>query len=305
MNNKFSKGLFLILMVILPYKAIIAKTEDIIIHTETPRNFGYTFGDTLTLTITIDTPLFYSLETGYLPQPGAVKHWLQLKQIKLNEDAGGHDYKLTLIFQIFPETRTTDTLSIPALPLRFQYAGEIIETEIPAWTFTYSPLLAGANNTGSNPIQPLMGTLPIKQAHSKTLVYLFTGLAIALSYLLWFYGKLPFLEHYSGPFGKACKTIKQLLKHPKSENAYQHALMSFHHALDETAGETVLANQLPAFFQNYPHFKSLQQETEQLMQHSQQFFFNPKINKLKNWPLEDISLLCHQYRKIERSGRWL
>ncbi len=305
MNFKFYILTALLAALIIPSRLVLAGPEAIQIETQAARNFGYTLGDRFKLTAYIDTPLFYSLETGYLPKPGQITHWLELTKLNVDTDIKQHDYVLEFTFQVFRQTRETSSLSIPAIPLRFRYAGETINTAIPAWSFNYSPLLPEVGNIATLPIQPLLPVKPLKQIHGERIFYLLFTLILICLYLLWFYGKLPFLERYNGPFGKACKIIKPQLNRSETEAVYQQILICFHHALDETAGETVLLAKLKLFFKQYPQFQPLQSDTEQLMAYSQQWFFDPHAAKTQRWPVEDILLLCNRYRKIERSGRWL
>ncbi len=283
----------------------VAETPAIRIELQGPRNFGYSLGDEITLTALIETPMFYRLESGFLPQPGAVNNWLELKSIFLDEAPAGHDYKITLIYQIFKQARETTQLTIPALPLRFHYAGENLEQSVPAWRFTYHPLLSAKTAVEQQPIQPLLPAIPLQDKHSRKIQGLLLALGGLLAYMLWFYGKLPYLERYSGPFGRACKALKKILRLPDSEQNYLSALMQFHKALNETAGETVFYAQLPAFFQRFPAFQPLQQQTEQLFNISRQLFFTDSTTPAAALSLKQIERLCQLYRKIERGAKWI
>ena len=137
----------------------------------------------------------------------------------------------------------------------------------------------------------------------RRLSYLIATIAALLFYIIWFYGKIPFLERYSGTFGKACRTLKQLKKQSSQENQLK-ALQCFHHALNELAGETVFAGQLPAFFQRFPKFAPLQERTEDFFRASQQLFFIENTKTSVSISIAQIESLCLLYRKLERGSRW-
>ena len=76
------------------------------------------------------------------------------------------------------------------------------------------------------------------------------------------------------------------------------------HALNELAGETVFAGQLPAFFQRFPKFAPLQEKTEDFFKISQQLFFTKSTETVASISIEQIESLCLLYRKLERGSRW-
>ena len=139
---------------------------------------------------------------------------------------------------------------------------------------------------------------------TRKLSYLITAISVLVLYIVWFYGKIPFLERYSGAFGKACRTLKRLKQQAPSQETRLKALQCFHHALNELAGETVLAAQLPTFFQQFPTFAPLREKTENLFEVSQQVFFSGNDETQASFSIEQIESLCLRYRKLERSFRW-
>lgn len=305
MNNKLRFVSIFLFCLLNPVPLTAAETPAVDIKLQGPRNFGYSLGDEITLTALIDTPLFYRLEDGFLPQPGPVNNWLELKSIHVDESPDGYDYKLTLTFQLFKAVLETTQLSIPPLPLRFHHGSETVEQPLPAWTFTYHPLLPSHQAMEQQPIQPLLPAPHLPDRHSQNIQGLLLALSGLALYLLWFYGKLPFLERYNGPFGRACQTLKKILRLPATEQNYRLALRQFHQAINETAGKTVFYEQLPMFFQRFPAYQPLQQQTEQLFQISQRVFFTGAAAPGETASLREIAALCQLYRKIERGGRWL
>lgn len=305
MNNKRLIRSLLSALLINLY-TVCAPAGPISIELAAPRSFGYSLGDKITLTLQIKVPLFYTLESGFLPKPGPVNEWLNIDAIESIQPKPDKDYALAITYQVFKSVRTTEELTIPALPLRFVHRGEAETESSPAWTFSYNPLIS--RNKADNEITPEPELPPRAidtSRQSRTLGYLLTASGALLLYIIWFYGKIPFLERYSGAFGIACRELKRLKKQPESHNVTLQALQCFHHAFNSLAGETVFANQLPEFFQHHPKFQPLQQKTEALFKISQQLFFAAKTDEQPGVTPSQIENLCLLYRKLERSTRWL
>ena len=282
-----------------------AATGPVGIELETPRDFGYSLGDKVTLIAHISLPLFYTLETGFLPKPGPVNEWLQLESARLVEAKADDDYTLAVTYQIFKSVPATTELTLPALPLHFKHQGRSLTENMPAWTFSYHPLIPKSKTDAQ--IEPEAETLPTLMftgESSRKLTFLVTLISMLLFYIIWFYGKVPFLERYSGAFGKACKTLKQLKKQAPSPETRRKALQCFHRALNELAGETVFADRLPAFFGRFPKYIPLQEKTEAFFRISQNLFFTGNADT-EALTVEQIESLCLLYRKLERSSRCL
>lgn len=283
-----------------------ANAANIEIELDSPRNYGYSLGDKITLTAHIGVPLFYTLESGFLPAPGSVNEWLRLDSIESIPNKSGKDYSLAITYQVFKSVRATEELTIPPLPIRFMHRGNPETATLPPWTFSYHPLIP--INKADRDIEPEPEVPPRlidATSHHRALTYLLGVSSIILLYIVWFYGKIPFLERYSGSFGKACRELKKLKKLPQSKAVTLQALQCFHHALNELAGETLFAGQLPDFFQSHPKFLTLREKTEALFAISQQLFFAEAASELPAISPAQIEKLCLLYRKLERSGRWI
>lgn len=305
MNNNHFAHFYLWLLLYLS-GAMTTSEANIEIELDTPRNYGYSLGDKITLTAHIGVPLFYKLESGFLPTRGPVNEWLKLDSIESIPKKPGKDYSLAITYQIFKSVRATEELTIPPLPIRFIHRGKPEIETLPPWTFSYHPLIP--KNKADHDIEPEPETPPRlidTSLHSRTLTYLLGASSLVLFYIVWFYGKIPFLEHYSGSFGKACRELKKLKKLPQSKAVTLQALQCFHHALNELAGETLFAGQLPGFFQRYPKFLPLRERTEALFAISQQLFFADAASELPAISPAQVEKLCLLYRKLERSGRWI
>ena len=303
-NNLLSWLVFFVLLM----TGSIARSESsaVVVELETPRAYGYSLGDKITLKAHIKTPLFYQLETGFLPNPGSLTDWLRLDSVELLDAQSGFDYAMAITYQVFKSVDAATELTIPALPIRFSHTGTSETANIPAWTFGYSPLLPKSKPEAQIQPEPELSAVPISpDKHALKLTVLWTCAALILLYIAWFYGKIPFLERYSGAFGQACRDLKKLKKLPPSQETSQKAMQCFHRALNQLAGETVFAAQLPEFFSRFPQFKSLEDRTGIFFQASERLFFSGLPETRTMIAVEKIEELCLLYRKLERSGRWI
>lgn len=305
MNNNLLS--WLICFVLLMTRGIArAESSTVVVELETPRAYGYSLGDKITLKAHIKTPLFYKLETGFLPSPGPLNDWLKLDSVALSNAQSGFDYALVMTYQVFKSVDAATELTIPALPIRFSHTGTSETETIPAWTFGYNPLLPKSKPEAEIQPEPELSAAPISpDKHTLRLTLLWTCAALILIYIAWFYGKIPFLERYSGAFGQACRDLKKLSKLPPSHETSQKATQCFHRALNQLAGETVFAGQLSDFFNRFPQFKSLEDRTGIFFQASERLFFSGHPDTKTMIAVEKIEELCLLYRKLERSGRWL
>ena len=269
------------------------------------RNYGYTLGDQINLTVLVKTPLFSQLEQNQLPDPGFLNSWLFLKSVTVNDDVDDFDYQLHITYQLFKSVKQNRQLTIPPMPLKFKQSGSYTEVFVPEFSFSYHPVSAVTSDDQLT-VQPELAAPTLENAkHNRNLSYIMILIALILFYIGWFYGKIPFLERYSGKFGAACKTLAKLKKQPLNEEVYRQALQSFHHAINAVHGTTLFQHQLPAFFVGHSAFKPLQKQTVALFKVSQQLFFTDLVIDKESFSLAEIEKLCQQYRKLERGGRWV
>ncbi len=298
---------FLIIIAPLFPNAVQAGNEasPISIRLEETRNAGYSLGDEITLIANIEAPYFYKLESALLPKPGPFSDWLELKSIRFYDNVSDFDYRLIITYQIFKGVKKTVNLSIPPLPLHFSYGGSDEQAEIPAWSFSYHPQIAPETPDNAVAIQKELPAPFLDNSGEKKWALIFLALILFLMiYIGWLYGKIPFLERYSGAFGKASRTLAEILREPYSEENYRKALQCFHHALNEINGGTVFYEQLDDFFQRYPAYMQTREQTERLFRISHDIFFAAaEIDPVK-LPLTEIAALCQACRKIERGSRW-
>lgn len=306
MNFKRFNSILILTVLLLGIGVSRAESAPVKIDLQASRNYGYSMGDEIKLTALIETQNFYSLEEGSLPQPAPVNSWLVLKSAQLEEAPSDYDYKLKLTYQIFKDVRKSVQQTIPALPLQFSRAGKNLSAEIPAWAFTYHPLLPEQTPNDQLQIQPELSAEKLDPGkHSRNIRLLILLLVAVCFYIAWFYGKIPFLERYSGPFGLASRKLKKLANQNFSEQSFCEAVKCFHNAINDTCGKTVFLEQLPEFFENHPAYLPVRKQTEEVFRISRQLFFTDAPVVSDQNSIKQIEALCQLYRKIERGSKWI
>jgi mxaA protein len=260
-----------------------------------PRDYGIVMGETLTGEIRVRTGAGLQLETASLPQPGsAVSDYLEVRKLdweRLSLDQET-DYRITLTYQVFKGVREAETLTVPALPLRFNFHGQTVETLAPAWNFTLMPLIA---NKLPDEAVNLRGDLPVP-AHSSTLhlqwlsVWL-AGLVGMGVYAAWNLGLPPFRRH-APPFIRAALALKKLGMKPASLDNHRQGVKRVHAALNETAGHTLFSAQLPHFLQTHPEYTHAATDLEQFFRFSDRLFFSDACPSPADFPLTKLEDLC-------------
>jgi len=300
-----SKLIFAAILLLNSLSICFSATAPVTLSIAAQRNYGYTLGDEIHLRILIKTTRGFRPETAGIAANKRINSWLLLKKAEWSEAPDDFDYYWDLTYQLFKNVNQSTRLSIPPLPLTFKNRLKNITLNSPAWSFSYHPLIAAQTPGRQRLVEPAIAPITIDASEKyPLLVLLIVGIALLMAYIAWIYDKLPGLEHFSGAFGPACKSLHKLQREAETETNIRLALQHFHHAINNLAGKTVFADQLHDFFRNHPGFSALQPDTEELFAVSSRYLFS--LQKHGNTPLslQQIYLLCQQYRKIERAGRW-
>jgi len=259
------------------------------------RDYAIVIGETLSSEIRIALEPGLTLETASLPQPGsAVSDVLELRAADWNQQTEGGEtlYRIRLVYQVFKGVRDAETVSVPALPLRFQRAGQTLETEAPAWNFTLVPIIPA--KTADEDVL-LRGDWPAPAyadaGHQRGLLACLAGLVGLGVYASL---RLGLLRRRAPPFVQAARALKKLGRQPPSLASWRQGAKLVHAALNETAGQTVFAGQLPRFLASQPCYASLQIELEQFFRQSDWLFFTDATEYPADYPLFRLETLCRQ-----------
>jgi mxaA protein len=297
----FGLSLALLLAPTLMYSAeLIPRIEPL-----TPRNFGYVIGDPVDYDALITVPEAYALETEYLPKPGPLNEWLDIRAVSWTKTAekGAARYRLRLTYQVFKGLRQPEKLTVPALPIRFRGEGPL-EVQVPPWDITIAPIIPADVADEKVEIRESVSPepLPIGPHHLRLIAYLAGTLGI-LAILAWRYGKLPFFTRAAPPFARTLRDLKKLSRKPADAEAYRTAVKLLHRALDDTAGFRLFAGDLDTFLASRPAFAELRDELNHFFAMSRCVFFTaPDAPIPTDSPLTRLETLCRRCVAAERRG---
>lgn len=271
----------------------------------TPQAQSYVMGDLIEHSAVVTLPKGYVLDSGLLPKPGALSDWLDLQRIAWEKTEQGEEnrYRLRLSYRVFKGVRGAEQQTIPPLPLRFRGAGGIVEAQTPEWGFVLNPIIPAA--TPDRQVT-LRDSLPppaiVLDAPRWRLAALLAGVLAVLIHLARHYQILSLLFKPKAPFARARQQLRKLARRRSDPEAYRQAFRALHRALDETAGQTLLAGHLPRFCRYHPAFAELSGELEQFFAGSQRLFFAvPEAAQLADYPFERLEVLCQQCELLEKS----
>lgn len=270
-----------------------------------PRPYGYVIGELVTQTISVDVQYDYKLRVDFLPNPGPLSDWLELKNIAISEQTEGaiNRYRIAVTYQLFKATKKSVDETIAGLRLRFSNGRHEVKATAPDWRFSYSPLIPADIQDAEVQIRPEFKPKPIPlDGPIGTLALLLTGVSVLSIYLAWQHGFLPFSAKRYGPFGNACRELKRLRKMPRDMATYQTGLRIVHRAINESAGNTVFGERIDQLYRVNPAFVELREQLERFFKISQDVFFaNAMSNKTHS--LQWLENLCKQHRAIEAKRR--
>ena len=280
------------------------------INTQEPeRAVGYTVGDILTRSITLNIKKPYQLIDESLPIIGYERRYkgqlvgIDLSNIKhIKKDEGDSvKHELSLSYQVFTNNVVAKHGSLPQEYLRIinTKSKQIVKYRIPSWDFVISPIaMFGAVKVESD-ITGFRGPLLLDNSDEKQgLKVLLTVLAVSLLGLLYMLGKHTWLPKMGGPFAKTYRLIR---KSPNTPAALQLAVSGMHQSLNTTAGLSLFSGNLEQFFQKKPAFKQIKPEIEQFFALSRQVFFEPNAkHSVGSDPLQWLAQFCRRCRDCER-----
>ena len=267
------------------------------IEISSPRDYGIVMGDTLTGVIRVVTETGYHLETASIPQPGsAVNDFLEIREIHSDRQELGNEtlYRIILIYQVFKGVREAETLTVPALPLRFERNGQSVETIAPAWNFTLTPIIP--TNVPDEAVV-LRGELPPPYYsginHWRWLAACLSGLGGLGAYAAWRFGLPPFRRN-DPPFARAALGLKKLGKKPATQENYRQGAKLLHDALNEAAGHTLLPGQLWRFLEAHPEYQGSTADLERFFMDSERVFYAIGTVPPVDFSLSKLEGLCRK-----------
>jgi len=266
-------------------------------NVETPRPFGYVNGDEIPQRIIIETRSGISLNTASLPAKGQINRWLNLNRVAVKQS--GRRYQIDLLYQVFYAPLEVKTLTLPGFALHLSQGGKSFSQNVPAWTFTLSPLRElVARQTGEGeymrPDSP-----PSLLANTHALQGLAVSLTIAVltgSYLGYLYGCFPGLLRRTA-FKRVLRKLAGLSKADMAQ-----ALTLVHQALNNLNGQPLFSDRLHEFYRRNPPYRQISSQLSWFFNYSNRYFFAAGMIVVQQ-DLQQLRDLCEQCRKIERGSR--
>jgi len=266
-------------------------------NVETPRPFGYVNGDEIPQRIVIETRSGITLQTGSLPAKGQINRWLNLNQVTVKQT--GRRYQIDLLYQVFYAPLEVKPLTLPGFTVQLSQGEKSISQNVPAWTFTLSPLreLVVRQTEQGEYMRP--DSPPSLLANTQALYGLVASLTVAAliaAYLGYLYGCFPNMLRRT-LFKRALRKLAGL-----SKADMEQALTIVHHALNSLNGQPLFSNQLSEFYRRNPQYLQVSSQLDCFFNYSNRYFFSDGMIAVAQ-DLQQLRDLCEQCRKIERGSQ--
>lgn len=274
---------------------------------EPERRIGYTVGDILERTVTLEIRKPYKLIETSLPIVGYERRWkgqvigIELHAIRhqKEEHADSVTHTIHLAYQIFTNNIVAKPAALPAEYLQLINGKEVVKYRIPSWEIAISPLSIYGSVKIEADMSPLRGPLLLDDSREQLGTKIAaTVLTLSLLGLLYIWGRRAWLPFMGRPFGR---TYRKLRKLPGDEAGLRQAVSGLHEAINTTAGHSVFGGTLEQFLAGRPAFVPVKADLEQFFAISRHVFFRtvgedmPPADAMK-W----LQAFCRRCRDCER-----
>jgi len=266
-------------------------------NVETPRPFGYVNGDEIPQRIVIETRSGISLQPGSLPAKGQINRWLNLNRVTVKQT--GQRYQIDLLYQVFYAPLEVKSLTLPGFTVQLSQGEKSISQNVPAWTFTLSPLreLVARQSEQGEYMRP--DVPPPLLTDTQALYGLSANLSVAAliaAYLGYLYGCFPGMSRRT-VFKRALRKLAELSKTDMAQ-----ALTIVHHTLNSLNGQPLFSNRLGEFYRRNPQYLQINAQLLWFFRYSNRYFFSDGMIAVAQ-DFQQLKDLCEQCRKIERGSR--
>jgi mxaA protein len=269
------------------------------------RSVGYSVGDILSRTITLEVKKPYQLVKTSLPIVGYERRWqgqvtgIELHSISMEQSSGldATTYVLHLSYQVFTNNVVAKPANLPPEIIKFSGEGKMFQYRIPSWNFRISPLAVYGSVVIEKDMSPLRGLLLLDATPQKQrLTVMLAIFGLSLLGLLYVLGTNTWLPRMGRPFARAYRDLRKL---PATDAGLQQAVARIHQALNLTAGSSVFAAE--GFVESKPGFAPVQADLEKFFGLSRTVFFEPTApHGLEQPPLVWLRQFCLACRHCER-----
>lgn len=277
--------------------------EEVGLSRQEPRAFGYSVGDVVTRTFTIDVPARFVLDAESLPKHGRRGKAIELRNIEWRQSslAGGERHVLRLDYQVFVSPREVRTLELPPLTLRLAGQPRDENVRIDAWPLTVAPLvpIEVSPRDGLGDLRPDRPALVIDTSASRARLAAYAVvLTCLLGYLVFVYYGLPWWSRRHRPFSTAWSELRGLRAN-RSVAQWREAFQRVHQALNQTAGQVLFEAGIDRFIAKDPRFAALRGDLATFFRRSNEAFFSGSLEQHDSRWLIDF---CRRCRDAERGA---
>lgn len=279
-------------------------TANIISLTNPAQTFGVQIGDKLSRKVVLEVPAPLKIAENAFPKKGSKNKGVELVGVDVATEQQKEltRYTVNLSYQTFTNPGKSQVMQLPAEKFSLTGGAKSEVLEVPAWSFWFSPIVAGGITTAEKNIQPeAMPPLLDVTAH-KTRLGVFSGLlAISLLALLYLNADGNWLPFMGGAFARAHRQLKRLSKSKGAKTTVEEkqALVYIHQAFNQHFGANMFARDIEPFVAKRSGFKKMKAEIAQFFDKSNQALYavDPR-NSEKT--IMDLVRLSKQLRDCER-----
>ena len=286
----------------LPTGAAVEKLE-----LTTPRPFGYVIGDTIEHRISLVLDPGFELDPDSVPEPGRASRWLALNESVLTSEErnGTTRHSIRLRYQIVNAAERVIGAGTPPLSLRILGPEGDLPVVVPAWGFTFGPIMTPEERTaGRRPdLRPALPPPPFEIEVRTVRVAALGLLALVLMALI---VRERLIGRFAAPsgrhFDRAWRRLRRRLKDSDSSDAFTEALVEVHAAFNATAGRAVFEHDLARFFVEHPRFEPVRTPIEAFFAESGKLLYGRNEAAPDTGPpLDRLRDLCRACREVERN----
>ena len=272
----------------------------------TPRPFGYVIGDTIEHRISLVLDPGFELDPESVPGPGRAGRWLALNAsgLESEERNGTTRHSIRLRYQIVNAARSVIGAGTPPLSLRILGPEGDLPVVIPAWGFTFGPIVMPEDRpAGRTPrLRPALPPPPFETDVRAVRVTALGLLALGLIVLI---VRERLAGRFAAPsgrhFDRAWRRLRRRPKESDPADAFAKALVEVHTAFNATAGRAVFRHDLARFFAEHPRFEPLRTPIEAFFADSGKLLYGCSEAAPGTVPsLERLRDLCRACRDVER-----
>ena len=279
--------------------------------TEPERNVGYTVGDVIHRTITLNVKKPYALVETSIPIVGYERRWkgklvgidVSASSLKKEEASSSTTYTIDLDYQVLTNAITAKPGALPSEYFTIKVidkAGKIrlFQYRVDSWNFRISPLAVFGAVKIEQDMSGMRGPLVLvadDQIHIRNIAAVI--LALALLGLLYILGNRAWLPRMGSPFAKALRDIRKL---PDTTEGIMQAISRLHLAINKTAEQAIFKGTIHQLVAKKPAFAAIEKDLETFFEASRHVFFEAPSQASGHTSIAWLKAFARRARDCER-----